>query len=282
MLLVAVMALSLVACGGSDTSEETTEETTTEAETTEEEKVIRVATPGNYNPFTIYSESTKEWDGFEIELWRIIGEKSGYEIEFVQLDNPTTFAELDLGNVDTVAKQISITEERKEKYDFTQPFFFSPYCLTVAEGNTEITCWDDMEGKTIGLAEGSAMNELVAALDPENKINKAVYEAHATVLQEVSLGRADACPYARLVLPYLMETSPELKLKSVDVENPIYVEVNAYPFARTERGQELLKITDDILTEMMEDGSYAELCNKWFGMDVMETKEAQEYKAANP
>ncbi|WP_458863184.1 transporter substrate-binding domain-containing protein [Acidaminobacterium chupaoyuni] len=288
-LLAAVMVFPLAGCSSSDKKTDSgskkQEQTTTDTKKTDdstEEKVIRVATPGTYKPFTIYDESTKEWSGFEIELWRAIGEKTGYKVEFVRLDNPATFAELDLNRVDTVAKQISITPARKEKYDFTQPFFFSPYCLTVGKDNNEIKTWADMTGKTIALAEGSAMNEYVAALDPDNKVKKSVYESSGIILQEVSDGRADACPYAYLVLPYFLESNPELKLKSVDIENPIYTEVNAYPFARTDRGNTLRELTDKTLTEMMDDGSYKELCEKWFKLDVMKTQPALDYFAKNP
>ena len=246
-----------------------------------DDKTIRLATPGNYAPFTIYDEATKEWSGFEIQLWQIMAEKAGLELELVQLDNPATFAELDLGRVDTVAKQISITPARQEKYDFTRPFFFSPYCLTVREDNDEIKTWADMEGKTMGLIEGSAMNEFVAMRDPDNKVKKNIYEGHAH-LQEVNLGRVDAIAWAYLVLPYTMEKTPELKLKSVDIENPIYTEVNAYPFARTDRGAAMRELIDTILGDMMEDGSYSELCTEWFGLDVMETQPAIDYFKENP
>ena len=267
--LALVLALSLVVGTAAAVSA---------AEKDAEERVIRVATPGNRTPFTMYDGTTQEWSGFEIELWHTIGEKSGCKIEFVRLDNPATFAELDLGRVDTVAKQISITPVRQQKYDFTRPFFFSPYCLTVAADNEAIKSWKDMEGKTIGLSEGSAMNEFIAAMDPENKVKKSVYESGGGILHEVSMGHVDACPYASLVLPYRLKKNPELKLKSVDTENPIFVEVNAYPFARTDRGRELLELTDGILTRMIEDGSYAKLCEKWFGMNVMEGKYAKEYR----
>ena len=241
-------------------------------------RVIRVATPGNYAPFTMYDEATQEWSGFEIELWHTIGEKSGCGIQFVRLDNPATFAELDLGRVDTVAKQISITPVRQKKYDFTQPFFFTPYCLTVAESNEDVKSWKDMEGKIIGMPEGGACVEFIAALDPDNKVKKSLYEFGGGLLQEVAMGRVTACPYPHLTLPYVLKKNPELKLKSVDTENPIFVEVNAYPFARTDRGRELLKLTDGILTQMIEDGSYAKLCEKWFGMNVMDSKYAKEYR----
>ena len=241
-------------------------------------RVIRVATPGTYPPFTMYDEATQEWSGFDIELWRMIGERSGHEIEFLRFAIPASFAELDLERADTVAQQVSITPARQQKYDFTQPYFFSPYCLTVAESNESIKSWKDMEGKSIALSEGSAMNEFVAALDPENKVKKSRYESYGSVLHEVSIGRVDACPAAYLVLPWRLKKNPELKLKSVDIDNPIYVEVNAYPFARTDRGRELLKLTDGILTQMFEDGSYAKLCEKWFGMNVMDSKYAKEYR----
>ena len=241
-------------------------------------RVIRISTSGSYPPFSMYDETTQEWSGFDIELWRMIGEKIGYEVQFMRFVILAGFAELDLGRVDTVAQQVSITPARQQKYDFTQPYFFSPYCLTVAESNESIKSWKDMEGKSIALSEGSAMNEFVAALDPENKVKKSRYESYGSVLHEVSIGRVDACPAAYLVLPWRLKKNPELKLKSVDIDNPIYVEVNAYPFARTDRGRELLKLTDGILTQMIEDGSYAKLCEKWFGMNVMDSKYAKEYR----
>ena len=122
------------------------------------------------------------------------------------------------------------------------------------------------------------MNEFVAALDPDNKVKKFVYESDKNIFSEVSVGRIDACPSAFIELPYELKRNPALKLKFVDLDNPIYTEVNAYPFARTERGQALLKLTDEVVTEMLADGSYSELCKKWFGLDVMETKPAKAYR----
>lgn len=60
----------------------------------------------------------------------------------------------------------------------------------------------------------------------------------------------------------ILKKDPELKLKSVDVDDPIYTEVDAYPFPRAEREQALLKLANGVLTEMIGDGSYPELCRK--------------------
>ena len=200
-------------------------------------------------------------------------------MEFVQEDVASAFGDLEIGKVDTVAKQISITPAREEKYDFTQPYFFSPYSLMVKGDNEDIKTWSDMEGKTIGLADGSAMNEFIAQLDPDNKVNKTTYESFASIPQEVVLGRVDAMPYAYLLIPYLLEEHPDWDLKAVDTEHPIYTEVNGYPFARTDRGQELLKLVDEALTEIIADGTHKELSEKWFNYDVMQTEMAKEYQA---
>lgn len=289
LILAAAMLFSLTACSTTETETTTTAagdtDTTAAGDTTAAEnedtgdKVIKVATSGDYLGFTVYDETTKEWSGFEIDMWNEIASRIGYEVEFVQEDVATAFGDLEIGKVDTVAKQISITPARQEKYDFTQPYFFSPYSLMVRGDNTEITTWADMEGKTIGLADGSAMNEYVAKLDPDNKVNKTTYESFASIPQEVVLGRVDAMPYAYLLIPYLLESNPEWDLKAVDTENPIYVEVNGYPFARTDRGAELLELVDNALTEIIEDGTHKELSEKWFDYDVMETEFAKEYSA---
>ena len=285
LILAAAMLFSLTACSTAETETTAAADTTSAADTTAAEnedtgdKVIKVATSGDYLGFTVYDETTKEWSGFEIDMWNEIASRIGYEVEFVQEDVATAFGDLEIGKVDTVAKQISITPARQEKYDFTQPYFFSPYSLMVRGDNTEITTWADMEGKTIGLADGSAMNEYVAKLDPDNKVNKTTYESFASIPQEVVLGRVDAMPYAYLLIPYLLESNPDWDLKAVDTENPIYVEVNGYPFARTDRGAELLELVDNALTEIIEDGTHKELSEKWFDYDVMETEFAKEYSA---
>lgn len=267
-VLVAAFAICLPFCTSSSSASDTHYNGT-----------IRVASPGMHFPFSNYDSAKKEWVGFDIDMWREIGKRAGYDIDFVRISLIAGFAELDLQRVDSVAQQISITPARLEKYNFSTPYFLSPYCLTVAGNNNEIKSWADMEGKSIALSEGSAMNEFVAQLDPENKVEKRLYDCGATKNREVALGRADACPFAYLVLPYYLKRNPDVALKAVDIENPIYVEINAFPFARTERGETLRKTVNRVLSDMFEDGGYEELCVKWFGSNVMESKWAQKYKA---
>lgn len=236
---------------------------------------IRVASPGLWYPFSGYDSMKKEWKGFDIDMWNEIGKRAGYDIEFVRMSLVAAFAELDLGHVDTVAQQISITPAREEKYDFTIPYFLAPTCLTIRGDNDEITCWADMKGKTIALLEGDAMIEFINALDPRNLVKKAIYE-HDPV-RDVALGRADACCFPTPILPYFLKKNPDLSLKCVDTDHPLFVEVSAFPFSRTERGEILCKTVNKVLNEMFGDGGYEEICVKWFNTNVMDTGWAKEY-----
>ncbi|OAA91990.1 transporter substrate-binding domain-containing protein [Clostridium ljungdahlii] len=275
LLLCAVTMIAMLA-GCSSTGQKNTA-----SENKKEDKTINVATSGDYLGFTVYNESSKTWSGFEIDMWNEISKRIGYKVKFVQEDVASAFGDLGTGHVDTVAKQISITPARKEKYDFTTPYFFSPYCLMVKGDNTNITSWKDMAGKTIGLADGSAMNEFITKLDPNNKVKKTTYESFSTIPQEVVSGRVDAMPYAYLLIPYLIEKNPSWNLKAVDIAHPIYTEVNGYPFARTERGAKLLKLVNGALNDMIKDGTHKKLCEKWFKYDVMQTDAAKDYYNKN-
>lgn len=278
LVLAFAMALSLGACGAGGSKSSSSAPASSSAKTSDSgKKVLRVATSGDYLGFTVHDEATGKWSGFEIDMWNEIAKRIGYKIEFVQEDVATAFGDLDNNRVDTVAKQISITSARQEKYNFTTPYFFSPYCLMVRSDNTSINSWKDMDGKTIGLADGSAMNEFVDKLDPNNKVKKTTYESFATIPAEVMMKRVDAMPYAYLLLPYLLDQHSDWKLKCVDTDHPIYTEINAYPFARTDRGAKLMKLVDGAIKEMEKDGTHKKLCMKWFKYDVMQTEAAKKY-----
>lgn len=87
-----------------------------------QEKTIRMGTEGAYEPYNFVNDKG-EIDGFERELGDKLCEIAGYKCEWVKNDWETIIPNLLSGNYDTIMAGMSITDERKEKIDFTQPYF---------------------------------------------------------------------------------------------------------------------------------------------------------------
>ena len=147
--LLAVCALAAVFSGCSNPSSTpsgSSSSTSSEGQsgTAEDENVIRVATAGSYPMFTQLKEDGETLEGIDIEVWEEIGRRTGKEIVFVVENLDAAFGDIDAGRVDSAAKQISITPTRQEKYNFSEPYFFSPYRMVVQESNNEITKFEEL------------------------------------------------------------------------------------------------------------------------------------------
>ena len=85
--------------------------------------VIKIGTSGGYHPFTFMNEEDK-LDGFEIDVWNEIGKRIGYDVEYETASFSGLFGMLDTGKINTISNQITITEQRKEKYLFPEPYVY--------------------------------------------------------------------------------------------------------------------------------------------------------------
>ena len=92
-----------------------------------------------YPPFEEFGKTKSEFKGFDIELVEAIAEKIGREAEFKDTSFDTIFRDLAQGKFETVASATTITEEREESVDFTNPYYLpSAQSIVVKEGNTDI------------------------------------------------------------------------------------------------------------------------------------------------
>lgn len=275
LALAGMLSLGVLAgCSKEEVNqEETTEETSEEAESTEgtedETDTIRVATGGSYALFSQTNEDG-ELEGIEIEIWNEIGERLGREIEWVIEPFSAQFGDLDNGRVDTIAQQISITDERKEKYEFSTVYFYSPLYVTVSANNTDIQSFDDLKGKTIGAGSGGIALSIIQNNDPDGEVNVSMYADGPTMYKDVDMERCDACLLSAITLEQTNENNGT-NLKQVG--EPIYVEEDAYPFAKTERGDIIREQVSRVIEEMIEDGTITEISQKWCGIDPFEVAE---------
>lgn len=261
MALFGIMLIGiLAACGGSDDSKEAdapAEEGGTEEATGGDKDVYTVATDNGYVPFEYIDEESGELVGFDIDLMNAVAEEAGVEIEFETLEFDGIVAGVGSGRFDAAIAGMTITDERKESIDFTQPYYEAGLILAVTEDNEDIKSIEDVEGKTIATRTGSTSQEYLTE-NTEAKIEAfpGIIEAYQNVLA----GRSDAVLYDLPNVLYYSETEAEGKLKTVGEKLTGEDYGIAFP-----KGSELRDQFDDALTAIKENGTYDDIYEEWFG-----------------
>src|SRR4051812_26223071 len=110
--------------------------------------VITVGTEGTYRPFTFHAEGNGALTGYDVEVMRAVAAKLGVDVKFEETQWDAIFAGLDAGRFEAIANQVSITPERKAKYEFSTPYTVSPGVVVVNKDDDDISSFADLEGKT--------------------------------------------------------------------------------------------------------------------------------------
>lgn len=222
--------------------------------------VLTVATEGTYRPFTFH-EQGGDLVGYDVEVIEAIAKKLDLEIKFQETQFDAIFAGLDGGRFDLIANQISINPEREAKYLMSEPYTISPGVLIVPADNTDIKGFDDLKGRTTAQSLTSNWFEVAKGFGAD-------VEAVEGWAQSVALlkdGRVDATVNDKLtLLDYQKQQGGDAGLKVVaETDDP-----SRSAFVVTKDNKELMDDVDDALEELREDGTLAEIGEKYFGQDV--------------
>ncbi|TBT45746.1 amino acid ABC transporter substrate-binding protein [Vibrio parahaemolyticus] len=222
---------------------------------------VKVGMSGRYFPFTFVKQDKLQ--GFEVDMWDEIGKRNDYKIEYVTSNFSGLFGLLETGRIDTISNQITMTDERRAKYLFADPYVIDGAQITVRKGNDSIKGVDDLAGKTVAVNLGSNFEQLLRQYDKDGKINIKTYDTG--IEHDVALGRADAFVMDRLsALELIKKTGLPLELAG----EPFETIQNAWPFVNNEKGQKLQAEVNKALAEMRADGTVEKISVKWFGADI--------------
>ncbi|OED68180.1 amino acid ABC transporter substrate-binding protein [Vibrio tasmaniensis ZS-17] len=222
---------------------------------------VKVGMSGRYFPFTFVKQD--QLQGFEVDLWDEIGKRNDYSVEYVTANFSGLFGLLETGRIDTISNQITITDARKAKYLFADPYVVDGAQITVRKGNDSIQGIEDLNGKTVAVNLGSNFEQLLSSYDKDGKINVKTYDTG--IEHDVALGRADAFVMDRLsALELIKKTGLPLQLAG----QPFETIENAWPFVNNDNGKKLQAEVNQALAAMREDGTLESISQKWFGADI--------------
>ena len=279
VVLAAMMTMSMAACSDSETQETSTEATTTTEQTSEEtteetaeaeestqteSRTVVVGTVGTGEPYSLVADDGT-WTGVEAELWAEVAERTGWTIEMKQVsDLASLFGELDTGRVDVAANCYAITEARLENYVASDPLYADAQVIIV-QPDSEYQTFEDLRGCTIGVTAGQAAQTTVETMAPEYDWEVITYEDSTAGFQDCALGRVDA--YANTITN-IEKAERAQGLEFRQLEEKLFGNNVGWWFADTEEGIELRDAANEVLKEMQEDGTVANIVTEWFYEDL--------------
>jgi polar amino acid transport system substrate-binding protein len=234
----AVMAAaSLSGCGGSD-------------------KLV-MGTNAAFPPFeyTTSQGLVGEFDGIDVAIAKQIADDMGKELEVEDMEFDGLVAAVSSGKVDMVIAGMTMTEERQQNVDFSDPYFVASQVMVVAPDNEDITKAEDLKNdKTVGVVlgytgDGIVTDDLEIAEDKITRANRGL-----DIVQDVKNGKLDAVVIDSATGRALAEKNG-LKV----IEDPDVFETEEYAIAVKKGNTELLDQINSTLAQMQADGTIDEL-----------------------
>jgi polar amino acid transport system substrate-binding protein len=227
------------------------------SKTSEGNKYI-IATDAKYAPFSM--EVNGKYEGIDVEILDAVAKESGFEYELQPMDFNAIIAALGSNQIDGAIAGMSITEERKKTYDFSDGYFESGLSIVAKGDNTEINGEEDLAGKSVAVKNGTAGEKW--AQDHEKELNLKIthYEDSPTMYMAVQNGNNDFALEDYPVIAYKIKVDNDGKLKLTGDK----VETSDYGFA-VNKGQnpELLEKFQSGLKAIKENGKYDEIISKY-------------------
>jgi polar amino acid transport system substrate-binding protein len=248
VFLLAIASLAVAGCGSSD------DDTTSGGG----------GGGGGGEPLTVGSDipyppfemgKAPNYEGFDIELMEAIAEKIDRKAEFQDTSFDTIFRDLAQGRFEAVASATTITDEREETVDFTNPYYFSEQAILVKEGEGDVDSVEKLSGATVGVQQGTTGEEFVEEKGNAGEIRP--YPQGPDAVNALKSGVLDAVVLDIPVAENAVESG------GVEVSAAIPTE-EEYGFVVPQGEEELLEEMNEALDELQDDGTFTTIYEKWF------------------
>lgn len=253
-----VMALSAVALLGSFSA---TAATVSEIK---DRGYIVVATEDDYRPFE-FIENGKP-TGYDNELRALVEKETGLELKQEVLPWAGILPGVTSGKFEVALSAVMVTDERRKIFDYTTPTAESATYFAVKKGSP-IKTKEDLIGKVVGAETGSAFLGELKKFDAKMKaetgkgVKKIVeYTSYPEAYQDLALGRIDAVVNTDITLRSLMEEKEGVFAMGAMIGEPSHK-----AWAVKKGNDAVLKVVNDALLKIREDGDMYRLQKKWFG-----------------
>ncbi len=223
-------------------------------------KVYTVGTDAAYAPFESQNEKG-EIVGFDIEIVQAIAAKAGFEVKFVNTPWEGIFNALGQGDRDLLVSAITITDERKQTMDFSEPYFDAAQLIALP-ASSKVARFQDLKKLKVGVQTGTTGDEAVTQLQGKASTLIKRFESTPLALKELEAGGVDAVVADNGVVTHHVANNPGGKFKTVADASFV---PEQYGIAVKKGNAELLAALNQGLAAIRADGTYDRIYGKYFG-----------------
>ncbi|MGG6296119.1 basic amino acid ABC transporter substrate-binding protein [Leptolyngbya sp. AN02str] len=264
-VLLSLMALVLTMVVAACDSGPTTTDTASPGASPAAETTLKVALDPTFPPFQTQT-GEGQFEGFDIDIMNAIADAGGFTMELQGLPFDGIIPALQSGTMDATMSTMTITAERAQVVDFSRPYFQSGLAIAVREDNTDITSLESLAGKSVAVQIGTT-GEIEAR--SANPAEVRTFDSTPLALQELANGNVDAALSDAPVILYAIQTGsvPGLKVAAELLADEFYG-------IATPKGSPNLELINSGLSTILENGTYTEIYQKWFGEEPPTLPEA--------
>ena len=224
-----------------------------------DEHVLEVVTDPSFVPFEMMDQESGEMVGFDMDIISELADRAGFEYNLRTMDFNGIIPAVQTGNVDIAIAGITITDERAEIVDFSDPYYDSGLRILIGANDDSVQELEDLNGKKIGTKVGSTSYDFLQK-NLGDSADITPYPGSSDMYMALLGGSVDAVFYDAPNVGYFSKTKGEGRVKVVGdlYEGQQYGIVFA-------KGSEWVEPVNEALAEMKEDGTYDEIHAKWFG-----------------
>ena len=211
--------------------------------------VLRVGVKQDLPNFGYRDPKSNKYTGMEVEIAKKVAAELGVDIEFTPVTAQTRGALLDNGQLDMVIATFTITEERKELYNFTTPYYTDAVGFLVRKDSKIQSSWEALDGLTIGVTQGSIQWGLLEEIAAEKGIELNFRElgSNSEVVVALAAHRVDAFSIDQSILSAFLGKTNEL----LDLQ----YQPSEYGIVTKKSNTDLATYLDGLVQDWTEDGT---------------------------
>lgn len=235
---------------------------------TEKTKYV-IASDSSFAPF-VFQDSSNQYTGIDMDLIKAIAEDQGFEIEITNPGFDAAINAVQSGQADGIIAGMSVTDARKETFDFSDSYYTANTILGVKESST-ISSYEDLNGKTVGVKNGTASQTFLTENQSKYGYKIKTFSDAASMYDSLNTGSIDAVMDDEPVIKYSI--SQGQKLKTPIAGTPIGETAFA---VKKGSNPELLEKFNKGLANLKANGEFKKILDKYLASDSTTSSTADE------